>query len=332
MSDSNRPPAGSGFDESLMIGKQTSLVVWLRRLVQTAFLLLFFYLFLQTVYKPINRTGGPVTFFFELDPLALATVWLASHTIVATLLLSLVTIAATLLFGRWFCGRVCPFGTIQNMFTALRNRNHEAQPESGGYSPRQKVKYGVLAGFLLCAATGVNVIGWLDPISFFYRSLTIAIDPPIQAGLRDLFGWLYEADPGIGNLRITAVSEPVYELLRRHFLSIDQPYFFWGLFIGFLFIGVAALNFCRARFYCRYVCPLGALLGVVGKNPLLRLSTDADMCSDCGLCLVDCQGGAEPQDGEKWRPSECFYCWNCHSNCPSQAVTFRFYVPGEKKS
>jgi len=50
---------------------RTTTLVWLRRAVQTAFLLLFLYLFLETVYHPINRVGGGVKLFFQLDPLVM---------------------------------------------------------------------------------------------------------------------------------------------------------------------------------------------------------------------------------------------------------------------
>jgi len=51
---------------------------------------------------------------------------------------------------------------------------------------------------------------------------------------------------------------------------------------------VIALNFFKARFWCRYVCPLGGLLGIAGKNPILRLNVDADKCKKlhgvrCGM-------------------------------------------------
>lgn len=314
-----------------MTKKKISWLVWLRRLTQTAFLLLFVYLFLQTVYHPINKTGGRVTLFFELDPLVLLTVLLATRTIVTVLLLSLVTLGVTMLFGRWFCGWVCPLGAVHNFFTSLRGGRLKEKLEAGGYCRWQKAKYYLLVFFLVGSIAGFNLAGWLDPFSFFFRSMTMAVYPAVQSGIQGWFGWLYNVDPGVGKLRVTAVSEPAYEFLRRYFLAVEQPHYYGALLIGVLFFVVAALNFYRARFWCRYLCPLGALLGFVGKNPLLRLVRKTDLCNDCRLCLPDCQGGAEPQTQNGWKPSECFFCWNCESKCPTDAISFDLQVPRDKE-
>ncbi len=302
--------------------KRTSPIVWLRRSVQGFFLLLFFYLFIQATYHPINQTGGRVTLFFELDPLVMIVTWLATYAVPAILLLSLVTLGVSLLFGRWFCGWVCPFGAFHNIFSSLRRAKTKVKLERGGYSRGQRWKYLVLLAFLGSAAVGVNVVGWLDPFSFFFRSLATIVYPAVNAGLQQFFTWAYQTDPGIGSWRLTAVSEPVYGVLRDNFLALEQPHYYWSLLIGILFVGVVALNLYRARFWCRYVCPLGALLGLVGKNPLVRLKKDESVCNDCRLCVADCQGGANPDSDSNWKPSECFFCWNCKSSCPSGAITF----------
>src|ERR1039458_6480714 len=118
--------------------RRSSGLVWLRRAFQTAFLLLFLALFLRTVYHPINRAGSGVKLFFQLDPLATLMTWLAAHSLAAGMLLSLATLAFTVVFGRWFCGWICPFGALHNLFTSLRTGRVKAKLDTGGYGPWQK--------------------------------------------------------------------------------------------------------------------------------------------------------------------------------------------------
>src|ERR1035437_3342261 len=280
---------------------RTTTLVWLRRAVQSAFLLLFFYLFLETVYHPINRVGGGVKLFFQLDPLVMLTDWLASHALAAGMLLAVATLAVTFLFGRWFCGWICPFGTVHQLFSSLRGGTVKARLDTGGYGRWHKVKYYVLVVFLAGALLGVNAVGWLDPIAFFFRGMAVAVYPAVNGA---------------------ADSILVSDSLRRHLLAVEQPHYFGNVLIGVLFGVVIALNFYQARFWCRYICPLGALLGIVGKNPLVRLHKSPDACDNCRLCLADCQGGANVGNTLAWKPAECFFCFNCQSDCPSRAVTF----------
>ena len=197
--------------------KRTSWIVWLRRLTQTGFFVLFCYLFLQTVYHPINKAGRGVAFFFNLDPLVALNSWLASHAFVGAMLLSLVTLAVTLICGRWFCGWVCPFGALHNFFTSLRGGRAKQKLEAGGYNRWQKAKYYALVAFLVAALAGANVVGWLDPFSFFFRSLSTSIYPAMNKALVGLFTWIYDANPGVGPVRLTAVTEPHLQFLAQVF-------------------------------------------------------------------------------------------------------------------
>lgn len=307
-----------------MAKNKTSSTVWLRRVSQTVFLLLFLYLFLLTAYHPDNVTYGGITLFFDFDPLVMLTVWLGGHAVASALLLSLITLVVTLVFGRWFCGWVCPFGAVHNVFTSLRKAKGSEKIRTGGYSVWQKTKYYILVVILVGAFFGGNVAGWLDPFSFFFRSLATAVFPAVNAGLQGFFQWMYDVDP----IKLSVLTEPLYNVLRQYFLAFDQPHYFWGSMFGILFGIIIGLNFLRARFWCRYICPLGGLLGLFGKNPTVRLKIDAEKCNDCSLCVMDCLGGADPLKEESWKPSECFFCWNCHSGCPTDAISFQFRVPG----
>jgi polyferredoxin len=311
-------------------------IVWLRRCIQTLCLLLFLYLFLQTAYHPINRTGGRVTLFFELDPLVLTATVLAGAAVPLSLLLSLGTFVVTLLFGRWFCGWVCPLGTLHQTMTHLRGGSQASRLKRAVYSPRQRWKYLLLIGLLVATLTGLNLIGWFDPFSLLYRSMATAVFPAFNMGAHALFAWLYESDPGLGSVKVTTISEPIYEVLRKYLLVESRPQYYWGIAIGLIFGGILALNLFRDRFWCRYVCPLGALLGIAGKNPLLRLKKDDEACNGCRACVAVCPGGANPdgpsERAETWKPAECLYCFNCEAACPKQALSFQFVVTSRERT
>lgn len=314
-----------------MARHRSSWVVWLRRCSQIAFVLLFCYLFLEIVYHPVNQAGRHVKLFFEADPLILISSLLATHQVVSGLLLSLLTVGVTVLFGRWFCGWICPFGALHTLVSARRAQTTKQKMQTGGFSRWQKTKYYVLAAVLVAALFGLNLAGVLDPFSLLYRSTATFLYPAGNDGSTALFAWIYQADPGVGRLKATAVAEPVYEFLRRTVLATTQPYFYGGVLIGLLFVGVVLLNLYRPRFWCRYVCPLGALLGVLGRNPVVQLKRKQELCNNCHLCVADCQGGANPDAAQGWKPSECLYCLNCQSACPHNALSFGFHLPEEKR-
>jgi ferredoxin len=77
------------------------------------------------------------------------------------------------------------------------------------------------------------------------------------------------------------------------------------------------------------LCPLGAFLGVFARFALFGMEKDHAKCTDCNLCLVNCQGADSPQGGVKWRQDECHMCMNCETACPEDVIKFRF-LPGRK--
>lgn len=91
--------------------------------------------------------------------------------------------------------------------------------------------------------------------------------------------------------------------------------FFHSLTIeGIVILLALALNLISKRFYCRYLCPLGALLALLGKRRKLRLINVQQGCRSCGACDKACPMGLEPSIGE----GMSVYCWNCGScidNC-----------------
>jgi polyferredoxin/Pyruvate/2-oxoacid:ferredoxin oxidoreductase delta subunit len=283
-----------------------------RRLSQGVFLLLFLFLFIQTESKGADELGYPVKIFLNFDPLILITTIFSAHTAARAFFLSLATVAATIILGRVFCGWVCPLGTLNNMVGSLKKRRLLA-PSLNWY----RIKYYILFFLLVSSVFTLQLAGILDPLSLLIRSLSVGIFPAFNYGVRAFFDAVYAGDPK----GIVDISEAVYSVLRKSVLSFQQPFYQQGAFIGFLFLVVLGLNIIEKRFWCRYLCPLGALLGILSRFSLLRRSV-SEGCTSCGACDSVCQGGASPDKKDDWRDTECLYCLNCDDVCPQNAVSF----------
>ena len=118
-------------------------------------------------------------------------------------------------------------------------------------------------------------------------------------------------------------------MLQHTIVRFRQAYIRQGFFLGLIFLTILALNFRITRFWCRAVCPLGALLGILSRWSILGLKKHPDRCTDCNLCLLHCQGGDDPIPGADWHKAECHLCLNCTGECPESGLEFKFF-PGEK--
>jgi polyferredoxin len=70
------------------------------------------------------------------------------------------------------------------------------------------------------------------------------------------------------------------------------------------------------RFWCRYLCPLGAVIGVLGKLGPLGIHRTAATCTLCDACNKVCPMKAGPMDADDVRSAECLQCMECVSVCP----------------
>jgi polyferredoxin len=285
-----------------------------RRISQGLFLLLFLFLFFQTESKGLDELGYPVKIFLDFDPLILVTTLLSSHAVEKAFFLSLSLVVITLILGRVFCGWVCPLGTLNNMTGSLR-KTRGAEKRAGWY----RVKYLILLFLLASSLFGMQLVGIFDPLSLLIRSLSVSINPLFNYGMTAFFDSIYD----LGPKPLSAFSEPLYRMMKTFLLAFQQPYFIQGTFIGLIFLLILGLNLREHRFWCRYLCPLGAFLGILSRFSLLKRSVSED-CTGCGACDGVCQGNASPHENGEWRDSECHDCWNCDDICPQNAVSFGF--------
>jgi polyferredoxin len=302
----------------------------LRRLSQILFLLLFLFLMLKTesfsslrAVRDAARLPYPVSLFLQLDPLAAVMSALSSRALYRGLLWSLVILIPTLFLGRFFCGWVCPLGTLNHFFSTWKSERKRGAErlERNRYKKWQTLKYYLLIAGLVAALFGGSLLGMLDPISLTVRSLGTAVFPAIN----------YALDASLGALNHSPVSAlracgyVAQLVLNETLLSFRQPHFHQAFFLGAIFIALLVLNLRITRFWCRALCPLGALLGTVSRWSILGLEKLPDHCNDCNRCLLDCQGGDDPLPKAKWRKAECHLCFNCVGECPETGLQFKFF-------
>jgi len=301
----------------------------LRRISQIFFLLVFFALLIFTSLRPANSSAGdvhlraPVRLFFLWDPLVAVSNALATHSLYRGLLWCLLILIPTVFLGRFFCGWICPMGTLQHFVGNLPSeaKRGKQRIESNRYKRWQTVKYVVLLAGLVAAFFGSMAIGWLDPFSLLVRSIGLSLLPAFNFAVRAVIAPLEHSQ--IAAVRTT--GETLHTVLQMLVLDFRQTHFAQALVLGALFLLILVASLRVTRIWCRSICPLGALLGVASRWSILGLHKDAASCDKCNRCLLHCQGGDDPIGGVPWHKAECLMCMNCVDSCPHGSLTFRFF-------
>lgn len=226
--------------------------------------------------------------FLALDPLVSISTALAAKAWVWSLAWAGILLVLCLFFPRGFCGYLCPLGTLLDVFDwAIGSRATFLRVKRRGWWVH--LKYYLLLGTLVGSLCGVLLSGFVAAIAVVTRGLVFVLGP-VQLGIAR--GWYLVPPMNAG-----------------HYLSIA------------LFLLVFGLGFLGRRFWCRHVCPTGAIFSVAS---LLRLSERKvkDTCSECGACRDECAFGAITEEFST-RVNDCSFCQTCGGICPSGAIEFR---------
>ena len=295
--------------------------------VADLFFALFVFLLIRTEFPGAIRSAAldvripwPVGWFLEADPLVALATALSTGTLYRNLLWALPFLLLAILVGRAFCGWMCPLGSLHHFVSSLKSDAKRGAKliESNRYKRWQATKYYLLAAVLVMALFGSAAGLLLDPLSFLVRSMSVAVLPAVNAAIRAALDTAYGWPLGPAQAAVNGAGV----VLNATILSFKQPHFNGAFLIGTLFVFVLVLNSRVTRFWCRAICPLGALLGVCSRWSLVQMRKHEDKCDDCRRCLLHCQGGDDPVPGAAWRKAECHLCLNCVSDCPTGGISF----------
>jgi polyferredoxin len=276
---------------------------WTRRVVQLLSLAALLWLFRLTEYRGADRFSEPLNLIFRADPLVALSAMVGGRTLIASLWPAALLLVLTLIFARAFCGWICPVGTILDITHRLLWPVRKAISWATGRDPTQRrypllrsLRYSVLVTVLLAAAFSLPLVGYVDPFSLLYRTLAQFADP----FLSDSLGKLTEAD-----FRGTLLP---FE--QKHYLLAAVPAIVFGLLM--------LLEIVAQRFWCRYVCPLGGMLGLVGRfSPMSRVPVK--QCRNCPAgvsCTATCRMDAFSSPSGRFQAEACTMCMDCVAHCP----------------
>jgi polyferredoxin len=237
---------------------------------------------------------------------------IASRSWILPLALGGIVLLLTVMVGRAWCSWLCPLGTLLDWTPSRRPKRNKLDTASYW----RQIKYGVLFAILIAAALGSLTLLILDPITLLVRTLAGVVLPGLSSILITVESALYSVE---------ALKPAVewFDGIVRGVLITEQPFYLPNIAIGVVFVGVLALNAVRSRFWCRYLCPLGGLLALVGRLPFVRHKVDEAACIACQQCVTSCSTGAiDPQRGFVVDNSECTTCLECMEICPTHAISF----------
>lgn len=120
------------------------------------------------------------------------------------------------------------------------------------------------------------------------------------------------------------LAMPVFNIFSPVFALMRMLLFGAGLELLLLLLVAGAGLVWGRKIWCRTLCPLGAIYGLLGMKRLLRVAVDESKCTHCGKCAAVCSMGTAPGRDSVDDNMSCTNCGDCIDGCKEGAVSFTF--------
>jgi len=98
------------------------------------------------------------------------------------------------------------------------------------------------------------------------------------------------------------------------------------LFIGFILLALITIGaFFIERFFCRYLCPLGAVFSIFSKIGIVKINKPSDKCGKCRACTNNCSMGIDLYKVNKVKGGDCINCLKCVEVCPRKNANVNIF-------
>lgn len=214
----------------------------------------------------------------------------------------------------------CPFGGLESLYQFIT---------TGGYIRRIEPSTMVLffAVLLLTLIFSKGFCGWICPFGSLQEWIGMLGKKVLGKRFNPTGAW----DRGLRYLKyvilvvIIALTWWSGTLVFRDYDPFLAFYHFGNEFeekiwaYSFL-IAVLIGSFFIERFFCKYACPLGAVLGVLGKVGLVKINRDEEGCKACNVCQKECFAHVDFLSTNNITDPECNHCMDCVVDCPKPNV------------
>ena len=224
--------------------------------------------------------------------------------------------------GRAFCGWVCPIGFIQDVITALKNKMDFVSPRT--HKGGKRFKYLVLFVTMLISGS-LGLALYLGAGSDYKNALGIFASGPFV--LISPEGTLFGTVPELlrlasKNLTSFLTKPPTIQEVWTMLTQVP-PLLALRLLI---LLGFFVAAWKVPRFWCRYICPTGAMMAIFQRHSFVGIKRDPVKCTKCPHCEVRCPMQINLLDlpWEKFNDPECIMCMECVDACPHGSLSLKF--------